>query len=127
MAMKGYSAFPKAPALAEPHHQIILCHIQDTRCGGVGGGVLPLYREAVGVFYSPSQQSNPYIDVWIVLYITNDGDDGKNWAIQQIREWISLTTAMVLSTQQMWYETGKSKKFINSTRWFFTVCRKSYI
>ena len=23
MAMKGYSAFPKAPALLEPHHQII--------------------------------------------------------------------------------------------------------
>ena len=23
MAMKGYSAFPKAPALPEPHHQIV--------------------------------------------------------------------------------------------------------
>ena len=23
MAMKGYCAFPKAPALLEPHHQII--------------------------------------------------------------------------------------------------------
>ena len=23
MAMKGYSAFPKAPALLEPHHQIV--------------------------------------------------------------------------------------------------------
>ena len=22
-AMKGYSAFPKAPALLEPHHQIV--------------------------------------------------------------------------------------------------------
>ena len=31
MAMKGYSKFPKAPALLEPHHQIVLCHIQDTR------------------------------------------------------------------------------------------------
>ena len=35
MAMKGYSAFPKAPALLEPHHQIVSCHIQDTRLGGV--------------------------------------------------------------------------------------------
>ena len=34
MAMKGYSAFPKAPALLEPHHQIVSCHIQDTRWGG---------------------------------------------------------------------------------------------
>ena len=31
MAMKGYSAFPKAPALLELHHQIVLYHIQDTR------------------------------------------------------------------------------------------------
>ena len=50
--MKGYSAFPKAPALLEPHHQIVYCHIQDTHRGG---GVLPLCKEAVGVFYSPSR------------------------------------------------------------------------
>ena len=31
MAMKGYAAFPKAPALLEPHYQIVKCHIQDTR------------------------------------------------------------------------------------------------
>ena len=34
MAMKGYSAFPKAPALLEPHHQIVLCPNQDTHWGG---------------------------------------------------------------------------------------------
>ena len=33
MAMKGYSAFPKDPALLELHHWIVLCHIQDTRWG----------------------------------------------------------------------------------------------
>ena len=32
IAMKGYSAFPKAPALLEPHNQIVQCHIQGTRC-----------------------------------------------------------------------------------------------
>ena len=31
MAMKGYSAFPKFPASLEPHHQIVLCNIQETR------------------------------------------------------------------------------------------------
>ena len=37
MAMMGYSAFPKAPALLKPHPQIVLCHIQDTRfLGGQG-------------------------------------------------------------------------------------------
>ena len=30
MAVKEYYAFPKAPALLEPHHQIVLCHIKDT-------------------------------------------------------------------------------------------------
>ena len=54
MAMKGYPAFPKVPASLEPHHQIVQCHIQDTRWGGV----LPLCRGAVGVFYSPSQLDN---------------------------------------------------------------------
>ena len=33
MAMKRYSAFPKAPALVEPHHQMVSCHIQDARWG----------------------------------------------------------------------------------------------
>ena len=32
MAMVGYSTFPKAPGL-EPHHQVILCHAQDTPRG----------------------------------------------------------------------------------------------
>ena len=34
MTMKGYSAFPKAPGSLMPHHQIGLCHIQDTRWEG---------------------------------------------------------------------------------------------
>ena len=30
MVMKGYSIFPNAPVLREPHHQIVKCYIQDT-------------------------------------------------------------------------------------------------
>ena len=48
--MKEYSAYLKAPALLEPHHRIILCHIQDT-CLGWG---LTLCRGAIGVFFSPN-------------------------------------------------------------------------
>ena len=48
--MKGYSTFLKAPGL-EPQHQMFPCHIQDIRWEGV----LPLCRDAVGVFYRPSQ------------------------------------------------------------------------
>ena len=35
IAMKGWSAFPKAPALLELHHQIVYCHILDTIWGQV--------------------------------------------------------------------------------------------
>ena len=42
MALKGYSTFPKAPAILEPQLQIVLCYIQDTRCGG--GALTPLQR-----------------------------------------------------------------------------------
>ena len=34
MAIKRYSAFPKAPTLLEPHHEIVSSHTQETR-GGV--------------------------------------------------------------------------------------------
>ena len=52
MPMKGYTAFLKALALLKPHHLIVLCHIQDNCLG-----VLPLSRDAVSVFYYPSQLS----------------------------------------------------------------------
>ena len=41
MAVKWCSAFPKAPASLEPHHQIVECHIQDTHWGG---DLTPLQR-----------------------------------------------------------------------------------
>ena len=61
--MKGCPAFPKAPALLEPHHQIVLCHIFRTFvgvCVCVGG--LPLFRVAVGVFYSPKRLGKYFLD-----------------------------------------------------------------
>ena len=50
MAILRYSTFPKTLALLKPHHQLLYCHIKDTR----RGGVLLLCREPVGVFYRPS-------------------------------------------------------------------------
>ena len=35
IAVNVYSTFPKAQALLEPHHQIVQCHIQDTRWGSL--------------------------------------------------------------------------------------------
>ena len=54
MVMKGCSAFPKTPVSVEPRHQIVSCHIEDTRWVGF----LPFFREAVDVFYRPSQLGN---------------------------------------------------------------------
>ena len=51
MTMKGYTEFPKVLASLEPNHQIVWCNIQDTHLR-----VLPFWRDAVGVFYSASQQ-----------------------------------------------------------------------
>ena len=38
MVMKGYSAFPEAPALLKPPHQIVYCHNRTLI------GVLTLFR-----------------------------------------------------------------------------------
>ena len=74
IAVKGCPAFPKAPVLMEPHHQIVSCHISGHSLGSLtslqrcsrcilqphrhslGGEVLLLSRDAVGVLCSPSRQ-----------------------------------------------------------------------
>ena len=57
MAMKGYSALPKAPAILEPYHQIVYCHIQDTHCGGSypSAEMQPVYSTAPANWASPYQ------------------------------------------------------------------------
>ena len=49
--MKGHSTFFKAPEL-EPYHQMQFSVISRTLAGA---GVLPLSRDAVGIFYSSSR------------------------------------------------------------------------
>ena len=74
MAMKEYSMFPKALALLELQHQIVSCHIQDTRWE-----YLPLCKDAVGVFYSPSRLSKQsWRIIGIVLYILNLNNSIEN-------------------------------------------------
>ena len=53
IAIKGYFAFPKAPALLKPHHQIVQGHIP----GHSLLVVTPVCRDAVGIFFSPSRLS----------------------------------------------------------------------
>ena len=53
IAMKGYSTFPKAPALLETHNQIASCHIRDSHSWLVND--LTPTQNAVDVFYNPSR------------------------------------------------------------------------
>ena len=66
MAIKGYSAFPKAPELLELHHQIVLCHIQDTRCGG---GHIPLQRSIRCILQpQPTRQSTFWTELSSLVF-----------------------------------------------------------
>ena len=83
MTIKGYSAFPKTPALLEPHHQIAYCHT-------LFGGVLPLCRGAVCVFYSPSRLSN---------FCELNYNDQKIWqtfACNIRKRWTAVSTVLSL-------------------------------
>ena len=79
MAMKEYPAFPRVPVLQDSQHQIVSCHILDTRwwsvthlqrcsqcilqlqsTGPLVRGVLPLCRDAVSVFYNSNRLDHLY-------------------------------------------------------------------
>ena len=66
MAIKEYSAFPKAPLLLEPHHQIVKCHIHDTRCGW--GSYPSLKKQSVYFTASPDCASSCELIVLAYLY-----------------------------------------------------------
>ena len=68
LKMKGYSAFPKALSLQEPHHQIVLCRIQDAHCRGL----TPLQRGSRCILQlqptGQSRQQSKSTDTFILLY-----------------------------------------------------------
>ena len=64
MAIKGYTAFPKAPALQEPHHQIVHCHVQDTRWGR--GSYPSVEKQSV---YSPAPVYFTEFSVFFFLFL----------------------------------------------------------
>ena len=66
MEIKGYSASPKAPALLEPHHQIVWCHIRDTCCVRVLGGYPSAEAQLV---YSTAPTADWAIRTWAVYIL----------------------------------------------------------
>ena len=70
MAMKEYSTFSKSSVLLEPHHQLVLCYIQYTHWREV----LPLCRDAVSVFCSPTQlgwNESDFFNGYMILCLIN--------------------------------------------------------
>ena len=65
MAIMGYSGFLKAPALLEPHHQIVSCHIPDTPW--VGGGSYPS-AEVQSVSSTAPAERNGSVSNWNSIF-----------------------------------------------------------
>ena len=97
MAVKRYSPYSIAPGLVL-HHPIVSCHKQDTHWGE---GRLTHSRDAVDVFYSPSQMdsSNFKASVLVVDYIVCL----FVWLSKSLMEWssaqpVNTPTAMIVPT-----------------------------
>ena len=80
MAMMGYSALPKAPALLKRYQQNVLCHTQNTRWGSL----IPQQRYYKSILqpqptkrvifeqtppYLSRMLGSPYIYIYIYIYI----------------------------------------------------------
>ena len=66
MSIKGYFTFPKAPG-RKPHNQV---HFSIIYRSFVGVGVLPLYSDAVGIFYLfQSTGLRMTLPIYIYIYI----------------------------------------------------------
>ena len=66
MAMKAYSAFPKAPTLLELHYHMQFSIISRT----LVRGLLPFCRDAVDVFYWPCRLDNRDLEIILILFMT---------------------------------------------------------
>ena len=58
-AVNKYTVLPKSPALLEPQHQIVWCHVFF-----FVGGVISLGKDAVDVFCSPSRVDRSVYDYY---------------------------------------------------------------
>ena len=81
-----------APALLEPHHPIVSCHIQDT----LWTGVLPLCRDIVGIFYISSITGTSPSDCFVSYTGHSLGWcltplQRYSWYILQLQHYMNLT------------------------------------
>ena len=91
MAIKGYSVFPKVPALLEHHHQIVY-HIQDTRCGCSRCILQPQFLNHISILYHIMSQR----------WFGNNDNEGVTPHSQELQNWSRFTRYSLV-----WY-TGQS-------------------
>ena len=90
MAMKEYSAFPKAPALMEPSYQSVQCHIWDTQMQSVYSTA-----SAVVIWYFESIFHDPF---WYLV------DALLNFSFYGSHMFGAVTIEEVIT--DLWRETG---------------------
>ena len=77
IAMNGYPVFPKVPALLEPHHQIVQCHIKDTRWGDL----TPLQRSSGCILqHHPSE----HVPVGDLIFLFNGLSTFKGYLMPKL-------------------------------------------
>ena len=106
MAMKGYTASPKAPALQEPHDQIAYCYIQDPRYkesypSAEMQSVYPTtsanWSSKTGASLSDSFESHPVIHWGEVFLVSRDA---VNVFYSSSRMWLLFTWWNLEMTKQ---------------------------
>ena len=94
MAIKGCSAFPKTPASQENNHQVVLCHIQDTRWRYL----TPLHRCSRCIL-QPQPTGNCYFSLFLFI----------------IRQDEALLTSTNLMKKKNTKKKAKSKRYLEET------------
>ena len=111
MAMKGYSVFPKAPALLKTHQQIVLCHIQDLRWG-----ILTALQRCSQCIPQP-QPTGPYKEIYETLYPSSYVLNNNNFVLLQRELWHRVNL-------EGWYtikQRNRTVPRLHLNQWFLTV------
>ena len=92
MAMKGCSVFPKAPALLEPHHQIVSCHIRTL----VWAEAFTLLQRCSRCILQPQPTGQCDRGLIVVLYSVFKSETKKNITLLLV-ELIAITWISCIS------------------------------
>ena len=92
MVMRGYSIFPKAPALLEPHHQIVYRHMRDTCWWGSypSAEKQPVYSTALTDWAPCERNEFSYLPSYGLNSITAFLLQGWLWHQINYKDWYAI-------------------------------------